>query len=113
MAEQSKGNIDKPLDKLTIKELREIAMEIPHTTAIHDMKKEELIAFISEARGIKTEGPRQPTKAVKIKLSKQEIKAKIRELKVLKEKALEERNRKESRVLRHRISKLKKLSRLA
>ena len=29
---------EKQLDKLTVKELREIAKEIPHEKAIHDMK---------------------------------------------------------------------------
>jgi len=42
---------------LTVKELRELASEIPHEKAVHEMKKEELIAFIKEARGIKDEHP--------------------------------------------------------
>jgi len=54
---KKKEHDEKHLEKLTIKELREIAMEIPHAEAIHDMKKEEIIAFIKEARGIKDETP--------------------------------------------------------
>ncbi len=48
MSEETHKKIhdEKHLDKLTIKELRDIAAEFPHERAIHDMKKEELIAFI-------------------------------------------------------------------
>jgi len=91
------------LEKLTIKELREIAMEIPHSTAVHDMKKEEVIAFIKEARGIKDEAP--------IKMTKAELKAKIRELKGLRLQALEEKDSKKAILLRYKVSRLKKLSR--
>jgi acetylornithine deacetylase/succinyl-diaminopimelate desuccinylase-like protein len=44
---------EKSLEKMTIKELRAIALEIPRAVAVHDMKKAELIACIKEARGIK------------------------------------------------------------
>ena len=40
-----KEHDEKHLEKLTIKELREIAADIPHEKAIHEMKKEELIAI--------------------------------------------------------------------
>ncbi len=103
---------EKHLEKLTIKELREIAAEIPHERAIHEMKKEELIAFIKEARGIKDEIPAKKKKLVgKIKLSKPELKAKIRELKVLKWQALEANENKKAVLLRHQINQLKKKSR--
>ena len=53
MSEETHKKIhdEKHLDKLTIKELRDIAAEFPHERAIHDMKKEELIAFIKAAHG--------------------------------------------------------------
>lgn len=100
------------LEKLTVKELREVAAEFPHERAIHDMKKEELIAFIKQVKGIKDEGPvhRHKPKG-KIKLTKPELKAKIRELKVLRGQALEESDGKKSVLLRHQISRLKKISR--
>ena len=53
--ETHKEHDGKHLEKLTIKELREIAAEIPHERAILDMKKEELVALIKEARGIKSQ----------------------------------------------------------
>ena len=100
------------LEKLTIKKLQEIAAEIPHERAIHDMKKEELIAFIKEARGIKDETPVKKKKHVgKIKMTKPELKAKIRELKGLRLQALEVKESKKAVTLRHHISRLKKLSR--
>ena len=103
---------EKHLEKLTIKELRDIAAEIPHERAIHDMKKEELVAFIKEARGIKDEAPVKRKKHVgKIKMTKPELKAKIRELKGLRLQALEAKESKKAVILRHHINQLKKLSR--
>jgi hypothetical protein len=100
------------LEKLTIKELREIAMEIPHSTAVHDMKKEEVIAFIKEARGIKDETPiKKKKKTGKINMTKPELKAKIRELKGLRLQAIEEKDSKKTILLRHKVSRLKKKSR--
>ena len=109
---RKKEHDEKPLEKLTVKELREIAAEIPHERAIHDMKKEELVAFIKEARGIKDEKPVKKKKHVaKIKMTKTELKARIRELKVLRSEALESKENRKAVMLRHRISQLKKKSR--
>jgi hypothetical protein len=103
---------EKQLDKLTVKELREIAAEIPHERAVQDMKKAELVAFIKEARGIKEEAPaKKKNHAVKIKMTKPELKARIRELKVLRGQALESHENKKAVMLRHQISQMKKKSR--
>jgi hypothetical protein len=100
------------LEKLTIKELREVAAEIPHERAIHEMKKEELISFIKEARGIKDEPHMKKTKHIgKIKMTRPELKAKIRELKVLRSQALEVSDSNKAVLLRYKISELKKISR--
>mgnify|MGYP001262176823 CR=1 FL=1 len=114
MSEEShqKEPNEKHLEKLTVKELREIAAEIPHERAIIEMKKGELVALIKEARGIKDESPvkkKQP--AVKIRMTKSEIKTRIRELKALKGQALESKETQKAGLLRHRISRLKKISR--
>ncbi len=107
-----KEHAEKPLEKFTVKELREIAAEIPHETAIHDMKKDELVAFIKEARGIKDETPVKKKKhVVKIKMTKAELKARIRELKVLRSEAMASSENKKAVALRHQISQLKKKSR--
>lgn len=114
MAEETnkKGHGEKHLEKLTVKELREIAAELPHERAIVDMKKEELVALIKEARGIKDEAPSKKKKhVVKIKMTKPELKARIRELKALKGQALESNENKKIVMLRHQISQLKKKSR--
>jgi hypothetical protein len=105
-------NDEAHLDKLTIKELREMAAEFPHETALHDMKKEELVAFIKEAKGIRDGAPLKKKKPLaRIKFTKAELKAKIRELKKLRSQALEEHDRKKAIILRHRVSELKKKSR--
>jgi protein-arginine kinase activator protein McsA len=76
------------------------------------MKKEELVAFIKEARGIKDEKPvRKKKLAVKIKVTKAELKARIRALQASKGEALEASDLKKAALLRHRISRLKKRSR--
>ena len=109
---EHKEHDEKHLEKLTIKELREIAAEIPHEKAIHDMKKEELITFIKEARGIKDETPIKKKKHIgKIKMTKPQLKAKIRELKALRFQALESKESDKATWLRHQISQLKKKSR--
>lgn len=103
---------EKPLEKMTVKELREIALKIPHAQAVHDMKKEEMVAFIKEARGIRDEAPaRQKGKSVKFRLTKVELKNRIRELKGLKMQAGEAKDGKRVKILRRRISRLKKRSR--
>ena len=109
---EHKEHDEKHLEKLTIKELREIAAEIPHEKAIHDMKKEELITFIKEVRGIKDETPIKKKKHIgKIKMTKPQLKAKIRELKALRFQALESKESDKATWLRHQISQLKKKSR--
>lgn len=100
------------LDKLTVKELREIAVKFPHERAVSEMKKEELIAFIKEAMGIKEDSETQKKKVkVKIKLTKPEVKAKIRELKGRRLELVSGKDKKMARILRRRISRLKKLAR--
>jgi hypothetical protein len=95
----------KHLEKMTIKELREIAAEIPHERALHDMKKEELVAFIKEARDIKGDTTVKKKKhVVKIKMTKAELRARIRELKVSKGQALESNEKKKIAMLRHQMS---------
>ncbi len=110
-----KEHDEKHLEKLTVKELREIASEFPREKAIHEMKKEELIVFIKEAKGIKDETPVKQRKHIgKIKMSKPELKARIRELKALRLTALASKERDRAAYCRHQISQMKKkLRRLA
>ncbi len=103
---------NKPLEKMTVKDLREIALAIPHEhteIAVSDMKKDELVAFIKKARGINDDLPAKKKKAEpKAELTRQEIKKKIVELREEK-KSVQDKSRAE--ILRRRINRLKKLSR--
>ena len=102
---------DKPLEKMTVKELKAIALEFPRTTSVHDMKKEELVAFIRKAKGIKDEEPVEKVKDSEKLKTKQEMKAKIRHFKDEKMAARENKEGKKVSFLRRRISRLKKQTR--
>ncbi len=52
MADQE---IKKPLEKMTAKELREMALAMGDIVGVHGMNKLELVAAIKEAKGIKDE----------------------------------------------------------
>ena len=102
---------DKPLEKMTVKELKAIALEFPRTTSVHDMKKEELVAFIKKAKGIKDEEPANKVKDSEKLKTKLEMKAKIRHFKDEKMTARENKEGKKVSFLRRRISRLKKQTR--
>jgi hypothetical protein len=104
---------EKPLEKMTVKELKAIALEIPRTAAVHDMKKDDLIKLIKEHRGIKDEEVKKKVKKefIKVVQTKEQIKAKIRELKKAQLEARQKRVDDQSCSLRKRISRLKKRTR--
>ncbi len=113
---KKKQKEEKPLGKMTVKELKEAALEIPHDhtqIAVSDMKKDELIAFIKQARGIVDEEPARKKKkvAVKIALTKAEIKEKLKALRQEKKAGQEALDKKMAKALRRRISRLKKQTR--
>ena len=99
---------EKPLEKMTSPELKEVAKKIPGVTGVTAMKKDELIALIKEYRGIVDE---EPKKVESSKIS--ELKKKIVDLKAAKAAAQEEKNKKEIDILRRRINRLKKMTRKA
>ena len=98
---------EKPLDKMTAKELREIALKIPEITGVHGMNKAELLATIKKERGIVDEEKK------KTDVSVRDIKKKIQALKVQKAEAHEQGDKEKATVLRRRISRLKKKTRRA
>ena len=111
-----KGMHDKPLDKMTVTELREVAKEIPGMTGVHGMKKAELLTAIEEAEGVVVETSPKTTKAKakpKTALTVREIKALIKGLRSQRDQALAEKDKKTAMILRRRISKLKKKTRKA
>lgn len=108
---------EKPLEKLTAKELREMALGLSGTHGVHAMKKEELIAAIRAAKGI-TEPEHKKEKPVvakkeKVVLSIAELKQKVKELRAKREELLGQKNWKMAQILRKRITRLKKKTRRA
>ena len=104
---ERKEKKEKPLDRMTAKELRELALGIDGIVGVHAMNKSELVAAIKEARGIEDEKKRD--KSVDVRT----IKKKIKELRSQKETMREAGEKGKVQMLRRRISRLKKKTRRA
>lgn len=110
---------EKPLDKMTVVELREVAKEeIPGITGVTGMKKDELLAAIKDARGIKDETPAKKKKKVKTagpkkEMTVQEMKQEIINLRAERESLRQEKDKKKLEIIRRRINRLKKMTRRA
>ena len=118
MIDKKTETTDKPLEKMTVKALREIAKEIPEITGVHGMKKEELLVAINEVRGVepKTVKADKSIKGKPVKktgASPGEIKKRIKALKAQRQAALGAKDKKMATVYRRRISRLKKKSKKA
>ena len=98
---------EKPLEKMTAKELRELGKQIPEITGVYGMNKAELISAVKKARGIIEETTAKPDASVR------DIKKKIKSLKANHENALNNRDKKMADIYRRRIIKLKKKTRRA
>lgn len=108
MAKKEKQAKEKPLEKHTAPELRDIAKELPDVTGASGMNKSELIAVIKKARGIEDSGRKKQSET-----SVRQIKERIRELKKKRQEFLENDDRKMADIFRKRISRLKKKTRRA
>jgi cysteinyl-tRNA synthetase len=108
---------EKPLEKMTAKELREMALGLPGVHGVHAMKKEELITAIRAARGITEPEPKKEKHIVikkeKVILTASQLKQKVKELRLKREDVLQQKNWKMAEILRKRISRLKKMTRRA
>ena len=118
MSDKKTETTEKPLEKMTVKALREIAKEIPEITGVHGMKKEELLVAINEVRGVepKTVKADKSIKGKPVKktgASPGEIKKRIKALKAQRQAALGAKDKKMATVYRRRISRLKKKSKKA
>lgn len=121
MTDKPKAGSEKPLDKMTVKDLREVAKEIPGITGAHGMKKDELLAAIKEAKGIEDQPEVTPSAKKKkgkgarnlADLPLKDLKTMIKDLKVKRQQALAEKDRKMARIYRRRISRIKKRTRQA
>lgn len=117
---------DKGLAEKTVKELREMAKELPDVTGIHAMKKDELLALLAGGGAAATgEAPAEAKAAPKAKakgaakkaggkkvkeMTRVELKGKLKELRQGKDEA-KVTGKKAAAVLRRRINRLKKQSR--
>ena len=108
---------EKPLEKMTAKELREMALGLPGIHGVHAMKKEELIEAIRKAKGITEPEPKKGKQIIakkeKVVLTVAELKQKVKELRMKKEELLQQKNWRVAEILRKRISRLKKKTRRA
>ena len=98
---------EKPLEKMTAKDLREIAAGMSEITGVHGMNKSELIEEIKKVRGIKDDKPKGTGDDMR------EVKAKIKTLKAKRVDALSTGDRKSAAICRRRISRLKRKTRKA
>jgi len=108
--EEKKEKKEKDLERMTVKELKEVATESTDLAGIHAMKKAELLAAIKEAKGIKKE------KTPKEKIEKgiitvKDLKEKIIELKAQRKEARKARDKRMVHILRKKINRLKKETR--
>jgi len=100
----STENSEKPLDKMTVKELREVAKDVPEITGVHGKNKAELLAELKEARGI-TDKPKKSDRSVRT------LKQTIKALRRKQAQAIEADDKKKSAIYRRKISRLKKKTR--
>ena len=103
---KQKDSKEKPLEKMTATELRELAKGIDGITGVHGMNKPELISVVKQARGI------VDAKAKKADGSVRAIKQKLRALRA--ERAgMDDTDPRRLKILRRRIGRLKKKTRRA
>jgi len=122
MAEEVKNDkqqTEKPLDKMTVVELRDAAKEeIPGIKGVTGMKKDELLAALKEARDIKDETPakkqkKKKTAGPKKVMTVKEMKQEIVRLRAEREAIRQEGDKKKNEIIRRRINRLKKMTRKA
>jgi len=107
-------NSEKPLDKMTVKELREIAKEIPEITGAHGMIKADLLDAIKKAQGIEEKPKAKPkAKPKKSDRSVKSLKKVIKALRKKQTKAVDTDDKKMAAIYRRKISRLKKKTRKA
>jgi len=112
--QEKEAQQEKPLDKMTAKELREVAAGIPEITGAHGMKKDELLAAIKKAKGIEETAPvkkKKKTTTAAAPMTVKEMKAKIVQLRKEQEEIRQAGDRKQMEIIRRRLNRLKKKTR--
>jgi hypothetical protein len=107
---------EKSLDKMTVKELRDVAKGLG-AEGVSGMKKEKLLDFIRKAKAFPKEGP-PPQKVVKKakkkkELTVKELKKRIMAIKAKRAEALEKGDRRMATIYKRQINRLKKKTRRA
>jgi len=105
MAEDKKGVGEKPIDKMTVKELKEVALEIPEITGVHGMNKPDLLSAIKAAKGIAEGKKKKKTGSIR------ELKKEIKSLKLKRNESLEAKDSKMATIYRRKIAKMKRKTR--
>ena len=122
MAEEVKNEeqqAEKPLDKMTVVELREtLKKEVPDITGVTSMKKDQLLEALKEVRGIKDKPAakkkkKKKTAGPKKEMTISEMKQEIVWLRAERESIRQEGDKKKIEIIRRRINRLKKLTRKA
>jgi hypothetical protein len=103
---EKKEKKEKPLDRMTAKELREHALTLGEIVGVHGMNKEELVAAIKEFKGISDDA--KTVKAVNVRELKDKINL-LRQTKI--EVVAADKGRAKINILRKRINRLKKRTR--
>jgi len=98
---------DKPLDKMTAKELRDLALTIPEIVGVHGMNKEEVLSAIKKARGIKEDPGKKGERSMR------QLKEKMKDLRGKKIESKEKKDKKSVNQVRRRINRLRKKTRQA
>jgi cell division protein FtsX len=108
---------EKPLEKMTATELREMALGLPGIQGVHAMKKEELITAIRAAKGIPEPELKKEKRVIakkeKVVLTVAQLKQKVKGLRAKREELLQQSNLEMAEIFRKRISRLKKKTRRA
>ena len=122
MAEEVKNEeqqAEKPLDKMTVVELREtLKKEVPDITGVTGMKKDQLLEALKEVRGIKDKPAakkkkKKKTAGPKKEMTVSEMKQEIVRLRTERKSIRQEGDKKKIEIIRRRINRLKKLTRKA
>jgi len=122
MAEEVKNDeqqAEKPLDKMTVVELREaLKKDAPDITGVTGMKKDQLLEALKEVRGIKDKPAakkktKKKTAGPKKEMTVSEMKQEIVRLRAERESIRQEGDKKKIEIIRRRINRLKKLTRKA
>lgn len=102
---ERKEKKEKPLERWTVKEMREEALKLGDVHGVHGMNKEELMRTLRKAKGIP-----EPTK--KGVASVRELKAKVQALRDARDAEREQgASRKRLAILRRKVSRVKKQTR--